>query len=125
MKWIAERLRTAAVRLSREVITERLMVLTIPPGVVLSLGRSLDAPVPPLLATSSVPELSDMVREFDPCAPGGTACGANDWCDLRERMHYILHLFRVYQEDAALGTPPFTDDQVRAFRSGRVPDGTL
>ena len=43
MGWVAAPLRSAAVRLSREVITERLMVLSVPPDVVLSLGRNLDA----------------------------------------------------------------------------------
>jgi hypothetical protein len=123
--WIAAQLRAAAVRLSREVITERLMVLTLPPANSLSLGRDLDAPVPPVLATTTLPDLAAFLREYDPCRPGGTACGATDWCDLSQRMHYILHLFRAYQEDASLLTPPFTEDQVRAFERGIVPDGTL
>ena len=60
-------------------------------------------------------------------APNGStrACGAHDWCSLQERMHYILHLFRAYQEDAALLSAPFTGDQVRAFGRGIVPDGVL
>jgi hypothetical protein len=123
--WIAARIRSAAVRLSREVITERLMVLTLPPDVVLSLGRELDAPVPAVLAGAGVPELMAFVQKYDPCGPGGTACGAQDWCDLRERMHYILHLFRAYQESGELLVPPFSHEQVRAFQGGVVPDGAL
>ena len=123
--WVAARLLTAAVRLSREVITERLMVLAIPPDVVLSLGRNLDAAVPAVLTASKVPELSAFVRDHDPCGPGDAACGATDWCDLRQRMHYILHLFRAYQEDPSLSSRPFSEEQVRAFRRGIVPDGEL
>jgi hypothetical protein len=123
--WIAARLRAAAVRLSREVITERLMVLTLPPDIVLSLGRNLEAAVPPVVAASTVAELAAFVREFDPCRPGEQTCGADDWCDLRQRMHYILHLFRAYQEDTSLFTPPFTDEQVRAFERGDIPTGGL
>ena len=123
--WMAAPLRSAAVRLSREVITERLMVLSLPPDVVLSLGRDLDETVPPVLAGARLPELAAFVRRYDPCGPGEAACAAQDWCNLGERMHYILHLFRAYQEDAALLSPPFTDDQVRAFGRGTVPDGVL
>jgi hypothetical protein len=123
--WMAARVRAAAIRLSREVITERLMVLAIPPDVVLRLGRNLEAAVPPVLTAASVPELRAFLREHDPCGPGETACGATDWCNLRQRMHYIVHLFRAYQEDPMLLSPPFTDEQVRAFQRGTVPDGTL
>jgi hypothetical protein len=122
---IAAPLRSAAVRLSREVITERLMVLSVPPDLVLSLGRDLEAAVPPVLAAARVPELTAFVSRYDPCGPGETACGAQDWCSLAERMHYILHLFRAYQEEPALLSPPFTDDQVRTFERGIVPDGVL
>ncbi len=45
---------SAAVRLSREVITERLMVLTLPPDVVLSLGHDLEVPVPAVLAGAHI-----------------------------------------------------------------------
>ncbi len=123
--WLAAPLRSAAVRLSRDVITERLMVLSVPRDVVLSLGRDLEAAVPPVIAAARLPELTAFVSRYDPCGPGETACGAQDWCNLGERMHYILHLFRAYQEDAALLSPPFTDDQVRAFQNGIVPDGVL
>jgi hypothetical protein len=123
--WLAAPLRSAAVRLSREVITERLMVLSVPPDVVLSLGRDLQAAVPPALASARLPELAAFVSLHDPCGPGETTCGAQDWCNLRERMHYILHLFRAYQEDPALLSPPFTADQVHTFERGIVPDGVL
>jgi hypothetical protein len=102
-----------------------LMVLTLPPDIVLSLGRNLEAAVPPVVAASTVAELVAFVGEFDPCRPGEQTCGADDWCDLRQRMHYILHLFRAYQEDTSLFTPPFTDEQVRAFERGDIPTGGL
>ena len=49
---------------------------------VLSLGRSLDAPVPGLLASAPRPFLASFVQEYDPRPPGGIACAATDWCDL-------------------------------------------
>jgi len=89
-------------------------------------GRyALDAPLPAGLAGVPPPVLAEVTREYDPCPPGGTACGASDWCDLRQRMHYILHLFRAFAVDASLFRPPFTVEQVARFRAGVVPDGDL
>jgi hypothetical protein len=116
--------RREAVRVSREVVTEAMMTLSIP-GAVLSLGRDLDAPIPERLTGAAPAFLAGFVLEYDPCQPGGTACGATDWCDLQQRMHYITHLFRAYAETAAMFSRPFTAPQVAAFRAGRVPDGKI
>jgi hypothetical protein len=91
----------------------------------LALGRDLDAPVPAVLAHPQSPDLMAFVAEFDPCPPGGIACGATDWSDLRQRMHYILHLFRAYAVDEVLFSAPFTPRQVEQFRARRIPDGEL
>jgi hypothetical protein len=40
-------------------------------------------------------------------------------------MHFILHLFRCFQENQDLLVCPFTTEQVNGFRSGRIPDGRL
>jgi len=69
--------------------------------------------------------LDSFVKTYDPCPPGGTQCGAKDWCDLRQRMHYIVHLFRAYAETPSLFVSPFTPEQVASFRAGIVPDGEL
>ena len=79
--WVAARLRTAAVRLSREVITERLMVLAIPPDVVLSLGRNLDAAVPAVLTASapcrsSAPSCATTTRAAPATRPAARRTGA-------------------------------------------------
>ena len=116
--------RREAVKVTREVVTEAMMVLSVP-GAVLSLGRNLDAPVPERLAGAPRPFLASFVQEYDPCPPGGIACAATDWCDLRQRMHYITHLFRAYAETASMFSRPFTSEQVAAFRTGRVPDGDI
>lgn len=117
-------LRRAATRLTREAVTESMMVLALP-AVVLSLGRDIDAPIPPVFAAAVHPELDRFVREYDPCAPGTSACGASDWCDLRQRIHYILHLFRAYAGERSLFSHPFTPDQIARFRAGSIPDGQL
>jgi hypothetical protein len=116
--------RRAGRRAIREAVTESMMTLALP-GVVLALGRDLDAPVPAVLANPRSPDLLAFVATYDPCPPGGIACGATDWTDLRQRMHYILHLFRAYASDEVLFTAPFTPRQVEQFRAGRIPDGGL
>jgi hypothetical protein len=122
--WIAGRIRREAVTITRDVVTESLMVLALP-TVVLSLGRNLDAPAPPVLGGPPPPLLDRLTKEYDPCPPGGVACAAKDWCDFGQRMHYIIHLFRAYAAEPSLFSRPFTPDQVARFREGGVPSGKL
>jgi hypothetical protein len=121
---IARRIRRESLTVTREVVTASMMVLALP-GVVLKLGRNLDTPVPPVLGGATPPFLESVIREYDPCPPGGTACAARNWCDLKERMHYIVHLFRAYASDPTLFSRPFTPDQVACFRAGGIPAGHL
>jgi hypothetical protein len=107
-------------RLSRELITETLMVLTLP-GRVLALGRNLEvAGAPPVDE-----ELIVLLSRYEPIPPAVDDCGAKDWSVLDQRMHYIAHLFRAYHDDGALASPPFTPAQVERFRAGELPDGEL
>jgi hypothetical protein len=107
-------------RLSREAITSCLMVLSLP-GAVLFLGRNLDMPVGEL----TNPDLDVLLARYEPVPPALDDCGAHDWAQLAQRMHYISHLFRAYHEDAALTAAPFTPAQVERLRAGAVPDGEL
>ena len=122
--WVALRVHRAATAITREIVTGAMMVLAMPTGV-LALGRSLEAPVPPVFRGTLTPVLASFVGEYDLCPPGVSECGANDWCNLRQRMHYILHLFRAYAEEQRLWVPPFTAEQVASFRAGIVPRGEL
>lgn len=124
IKWLAAMLRSAAIKITSEIVTESMMVLALP-NVVLSLGRNLEAPVPAIFNGTPHPLLDNFVKEYDPCAPDASNCGADDWSNLRQRMHYILHLFRAYAEQSALFSPPFTPEQVARFRAGVVPEGEL
>ncbi len=121
---IATRYRRHADELARGVVTEALMVLTVPPGRVLQLGCHLPLPVPAEFAASAFPELrgfwDDVTRGR---LPGD--CGADDWGDLPQRMHYILHLFAACHDAADLFTSPFAPAQVARIRAGVVPDGSL
>jgi hypothetical protein len=107
-------------RLSREAITECVMVLSLP-GADLQLGRNLDRAMPP----AANPELEALLARYEPVPPAPDDCGARDWSDLQQRMHYIAHLFRAFHEDAALAGPPFTPAQVERLRAGELPGGEL
>jgi hypothetical protein len=107
-------------KLSREVITESLMVLSVP-GAVLMLGRNLDRPMPPVANA----DLEALLARYEPVPPAPDDCGARDWSELDQRMHYIAHLFRAYHDDAGLTAPPFTPAQVERLRAGELPDGEL
>ncbi len=122
--WLAKRLHQAAIAITRETVTRAMMVLKLP-HLVLALGENLAAPVPPVFIDNPHAPLQALVKQYDPCAPGSSNCGAQDWCDLSQRMHYILHLFRAFAEESALFARPFTAEQVAKFRAGIVPDGEL
>ncbi len=109
-------------RVIRSIVSEALMVLRMPDRVLL-LGSHLELPVPAAFGRVDVPELAEMVRSVEP--DGCQNCGAEDWAELRQRMHYIFHLFRACHEEVRLFDAPFTQAQVTEFWSGRIPSGRL
>jgi hypothetical protein len=120
----AGRFQSVSNALAREVITECLMVLALP-GRVLALGRHLEDRFAPPLREPSNADLIALLGRYEPVAPDRDDCGAREWSDLRQRMHYIVHLFRVFHGDNGLGRAPFTPEQVASFQRGVVPDGDL
>ncbi len=115
--------RTAS-RLAREVITESFMVLCLP-GRVLALGMHLADAYPALLREPADAELAELLARFEPVPPAPDDCGARDWSDLPQRMHYIVHLFCAFHLHGELSRQPFTHEQVTRFERGVVPDGEL
>lgn len=112
-------------QLVREVVTERLMTLQIPPGRVLRLGQDVPGQPSAPLRTITLDPLREVLVRLDP-APGTTAgSGARDWGRLADRLHFITDLFRVVQADTALLQAPYSPGQVAALRQGRVPAGQL
>jgi hypothetical protein len=107
-------------KLSREVITQSLMVLAFP-GTTLYLGRNLTLPMPAVDNAGLVA----LLARYEPVPPAVDDCAARDWSVLDQRMHYIAHLFRGYHDRRELATPPFTPQQVEQLRAGVVPDGEL
>ena len=119
-RWLAWPVQRELTKLSRELITETFMVLTLP-GAVLALSRHLDV----ALAPASDADLLALLGHYEPVPPAVDDCGARDWSVLDQRMHYIAHLFRAYHTDESLSSPPFTPAQIERFRAGEMPDGEL
>jgi hypothetical protein len=117
-------LQRASTRVAREAITASFMVLSFPDRV-LALGTNLGDPFPDVLREPANEELAALVARFEPVPPARDDCGARDWSDLDQRMHYISHLFRAFHLNEALTRPPFTPEQVQGFEGGIVPDGSL
>ena len=112
-------------RTLREVITEIMMTITLPSGVVLRLGRDLAAAFPESLRQLTNPELRSFLLDYDLTPDSLSDTGALDWADLADRLHFILDLFRCYQEKQNLFEPPFTPEQVEALKGGALPEGRL
>ena len=113
-----------ATRVAREVISESFMVLSLP-GRVLALSTNLPDAFPEELREPVLADLTALLAQFEPVAPAPDDCGARDWSELHERMHYIVHLFRVFHLNPELARPPFTPGQVASFERGVVPGGEL
>ena len=97
--------------LARELITRSLMVLSVP-GRILALGTALDDPYPESLRELTNAELAALVARFEAQPPV-----TEDWSVFEQRMRYIVHLFRCFQEQRDLFDPPFT------HRAGRAVPG--
>jgi hypothetical protein len=109
----------------RRIISEHMMTLALPRGVRLRLGRDLKGQFPPSLQKINNPELQTLLARLDPTPDSLRGTGARDWADLPERLHFIIDLFRCYQEAPDLLEPPFTPDQTTALKGGRLPAGEL
>jgi len=119
---LVRRYRRFARDLTRQAISATLMVLRMPDAT-LQLGNNLSAAIPPALSPCDEPALLELLSTVEPRnCPG---CGANDWADLRERMHYIFHLFRAYHEEPRLFDAPFTAIQTQEIRAGHLPSSRL
>ena len=117
---VARAIQRASSRLAREAITDSFMTLALP-GRVLALGTHLADAYPDVLAEPADPELNELLARFEPVAPAPDDCGARDWSDLHQRMHYIVHLFRAFHLSEQLSQPPFDADQVASLSPRRDP----
>jgi hypothetical protein len=109
----------------RRAFTEVMMTLRFPPDRVVRLGDDLQAGFPESLRQISDPDLHILLAQLDPTPDSVSGSGAVDWADLPDRLHFIIDLFRCFQETPVLFEPPFTPGQVAALKAGRVPQGRL
>lgn len=125
LRFPAARFRKYGRDLTCRIVTEKLMTLSLPPSQLLNLHRHLELPFPASLKDLNEPALLTLLARFEP--PAGTTddCGAKDWSNLEQRVHFIIHLFRASQEDINLCTSPFTTEQVATLMTGKVPAGNL
>jgi hypothetical protein len=114
--WMRERVRA--------LVTEELMTLELP-GAKIRLGADVTGSFPEHLRNLTNEELLELVGRIDPTPDTARGSGAEDWADLRERMHFITDLFRTRQEDGSLFDPPFTPEQTQVIKQERVPGGRL
>ena len=112
----------ASSAVARELITEWLMVLALP-GRVLALGANLPDEYPEALRDPADPDLRELLALYEPVAPAPDDCGARDWSELDQRMHYIVHLFCAFHEHPELLRPPFTEAQLARLARGELPEG--
>ncbi len=110
---------------ARFLISDQLMAIELPQATRLRLGRDLRADYPPSLQAITEPALRDLLARIDPTPDTPRASGAADWGDLADRLHFILELFRCYQEWPPLFDAPFTPVQVAALKAGSLPTGRL
>lgn len=109
----------------QHVATHLLMTLTTP-NEVLHLGDDVPpladgSMFPPDLSELDLPELQQLLGEWDATRGTGVGSGARDWADLHQRMTYVVNLFRSRQQDLALTVPPFTTGQLAWMVRGEVP----
>jgi hypothetical protein len=109
----------------RGAITDHLMTLELTPRHPLRLGRDLAVPYPQALERLDDAELVALLARIDPTPDSVRESGALDWAALPERMHFIADLFRCYHATVELFDPPFSEEQLDAIRSGRIPAGRL
>jgi hypothetical protein len=116
----------AAVRAHlHQIITEIMMTISLPSGEQLRLGKDLAVGFPDSLKEITNLELRELLNKHDPTPDSSMDSGVLDWADLPDRLHFIIDLFRCYQENQNLFGPPFVPEQVAALRDGRLPTGRL
>lgn len=115
----------------RRELTGRVMTMDLGRVRALRLGEDIPGPVPEALVHLEDPELRSFLGRYaglvDTGAEGAHAVGsgARDWGDLAQRLRFIAHLFRRYQETPELLSPPFTPFQSAAIQEGWRPPGRL
>jgi hypothetical protein len=109
----------------RKAVTELMMTISFPSGELLKLSKDLVKGFPASLNQITNPDCGLFLEKYDVTANSLRDSGVFDWADLPDRLHYIIDLFRCYQEQQNLFEPPFTAEQVSDLKAGRLPAGRL
>jgi len=123
---VLDLLEQALERVWRRAVTKHLLTLRTPDGL-LDLGEDVPLLAPPDrrfpddLAALADPSLMAFLGQHDRTNGLGQPSGARDWASLRDRMNYIVNLFRSRQQRSPMLLPPFDDDQIKAMLASRVP----
>jgi hypothetical protein len=80
---------------------------------------------PPALSDLTGTAAEKVVSAWDRTGGTGKPSGAGDWCELKDRMNFIVNLFRSRQRDAALFDPPFSPEQLAVMAQAKVPPPPL
>ena len=115
----------AARHVAHLAVTEYLMSIDLPPDLHLRLGQDVIGTFPDSLQQIVLPDLCALLDQLDPTPDSTRDSGAVDWSSLPDRVHFIIDLFRCYQENADLFDAPFAPDQVMDLKAGRLPEGRL
>lgn len=107
----------------RLFLTDHMMELGLAKGQRLRLGDGLKGQFPASLQQLSNAELTALLQQVDPTPDSLRETGAIDWANLPDRLHFIVDLFRCYQEKVELLGPPFEAGAEAAIRAGRIPEG--
>jgi hypothetical protein len=107
------------------VLTAHLMTLTMPPDNRLQLGKDILINYDDNLKILSYPALLQLLSQVDATPDSLKETGATDWAELKERMHFIADLFRCYHLRKEMFDKAFTEEQVKAIKEGRLPQGRL
>ena len=107
--------------LAHLALTEHMMTLTLAGDQYLRLGRDLRADYPPALVKLTNADLLALLARVDATTDSIDATGAVAWSRLDDRLHFIVDLFRCYQESPLLFEPPFSAEQTAAIRRGERP----
>ncbi len=111
--------------LGRVAVTEHITTFGLPGGAHLRLGRDLRAEFPAALAHLVDTELLALLEQVDPTPDSLRDTAVADWSVLPDRMHFIADMFRCFQQQQDLLSPPFSPPQVAALKQGRRPEGRL
>jgi hypothetical protein len=122
---LIDRLIDTTYRLVRETITHSLMTIHIPVHQVLRLGKDLGSDFPLPLRQLTYELLIELLIRIDPTPDSGSRSGAKDWGDFNDRIHFIADFFRSYHGHAPLLEAPFSPEQTKILKAGKIPEGRL